>query len=320
MVYGAGGNGIVQGLETPLVTQTRSDTRYYFLKDHLGSVRVTVDVSGNVTSYDDFYPFGMTMDGRSGNFGSGDARYKYTTKERDAESGYDYFGARYYDARIGRFFSIDPLSDTPILIRWSPYHYSFDNPFRFTDPKGLIAGDPQEEQNQNTPQPTGSDPTTARQAKVLRSVGQLSNGTLSTNPKELAQATTKTLDELKSQVQEGTRVGIQDLSSTTARYAETVSTASGDVAVGALVSGNMEVAAPMTELSAMSAGLAAASMSVNRLSGGMEFSISEIATEGIHAIAGPITAKTFSASPEQIVKAEAVVRVFVASFLANLQP
>jgi RHS repeat-associated protein len=98
--------------------QARSNTRHYFLKDDLGSVRVTVDVSGNVTSYDDFYPFGMTMDGRSGNIGSGDARYKYTTKERDAESGYDYFGARYYDARIRRWLSVDPLVERSV--RTSP--------------------------------------------------------------------------------------------------------------------------------------------------------------------------------------------------------
>ena len=134
VVYGAGGNGIVQGLETPLVTQPRSDTRYYFLKDHLGSVRVTVDVSGNVTSYDDFYPFGMTIDGRSGNIWSGDARYKYTTKERDAESGYDYFGARYYDARIGRWMAVDPMAEK--YPGWSPYHYAACNPQRMCDPDG----------------------------------------------------------------------------------------------------------------------------------------------------------------------------------------
>jgi RHS repeat-associated protein len=132
--YGASGSIVVQGLETPLVVQPRSDTRYYFLKDHLGSVRVTVDVSGNVTSYDDFYPFGMTMDGRSGNIGSGDARYKYTTKERDAESGYDYFGARYYDARIGRWMAVDPLAEK--YQGYSPYVYSMNQPTSSFDADG----------------------------------------------------------------------------------------------------------------------------------------------------------------------------------------
>ncbi len=58
---------------------------------------MTVDQSGNVTSYNDYYPFGMIMEGRSGNFGEADARYKFVSKERDVETGYDYFGARYYD-------------------------------------------------------------------------------------------------------------------------------------------------------------------------------------------------------------------------------
>jgi RHS repeat-associated protein len=138
--YGAGGNGIVQGLVTPLVTQPRNDSRYYFLKDHLGSVRVTVDVGGNVTSYDDFYPFGMTMDGRSGNIGSGDARYKYTTKERDVESGYDYFGARYYDARMGRWMSVDPVAEK--YPTSSPYVYSLNNPCNLIDFDGRVVGVP----------------------------------------------------------------------------------------------------------------------------------------------------------------------------------
>jgi RHS repeat-associated protein len=93
-----------------------------------------VDVSGNVTSYDDFYPFGMTMDGRSGNFGSGDARYKYTTKERDAESGYDYFGARYYDARIGRWMAVDPSAEK--YPASSPYVFTMNCPLRLYDPDG----------------------------------------------------------------------------------------------------------------------------------------------------------------------------------------
>jgi RHS repeat-associated protein len=74
------------------------------------------------------------MDGRSGNFGSGDARYKYTTKERDVESGYDYFGARYYDSRIGRWMSVDPKAkESP---ESSPYLYVADNPLRGIDPDG----------------------------------------------------------------------------------------------------------------------------------------------------------------------------------------
>jgi len=113
-------------------------TRFYYVKDHLGSVRATVDAGGNVASYDDYYPFGMSMNGRSGNNGQSDARYKFTGKERDNDiTGYDYFGARYYDSRIGKFFSVDPL--TMKVPHVSPYHYSLNNPMRFVDPTGMEA-------------------------------------------------------------------------------------------------------------------------------------------------------------------------------------
>jgi hypothetical protein len=62
-------------------------TRYYHLKDHLGSVRVTVDADANVVAYDDFDPWGMTLETRSGNSGQADARYKFTANERDTGTG-----------------------------------------------------------------------------------------------------------------------------------------------------------------------------------------------------------------------------------------
>ncbi len=96
---------------------------------------MTVDGSCNVASYDDYYPFGMIMDGRSANLGQGDTRYKFTEKERDVESQYDYFGARYYDARMGRFLSVDAHGDLyPAL---SPFSYVGNNPLIFIDPTGL---------------------------------------------------------------------------------------------------------------------------------------------------------------------------------------
>ncbi len=90
---------------------------------------------GQVIAYDDFYPFGMQMEERSYNAGSADARYKYTGKERDAETNYDYFGARYYDARIGRFLAVDPhASAYPAL---SPFAYAGNNALAFVDPSGM---------------------------------------------------------------------------------------------------------------------------------------------------------------------------------------
>jgi RHS repeat-associated protein len=61
-------------------------------------------------------------------------RYKFTGKERDAETGLDYFGSRYYDSDLSIWLSVDPLSDArPNL---SPYHYCQWNPMVRRDPSG----------------------------------------------------------------------------------------------------------------------------------------------------------------------------------------
>ncbi len=109
--------------------------RYYYLKDHLGSIRATVDGTGTVTSYDEYYPFGMVMDGRSYVSGGVDTRLKFTGKERDnAETGYDYFGARYYDSRIARWLQVDPFTEKYMDL--SPYNYVGNNPIKNIDPDG----------------------------------------------------------------------------------------------------------------------------------------------------------------------------------------
>lgn len=109
------------------------ETKTYFLKDHLGNIKVRVNESGTVVGYDDYYPFGMIMNGRSNNTGT-EVNYKYTSKERDLETGLDYFGARYYDSKIGRWLSVDPLVyKRPGL---SPYQYAQNNPLNRVDPDG----------------------------------------------------------------------------------------------------------------------------------------------------------------------------------------
>jgi len=107
--------------------------RYYYVKDHLGSIRVTVDVTGDVKSYDDYDPWGLQLAGRSLVSGT-NGKYKFTGKERDIETGFDYFGARYYDSWIGRWMAVDPLAEK--YPGWSPYNYVANNPINLIDPKG----------------------------------------------------------------------------------------------------------------------------------------------------------------------------------------
>jgi len=107
--------------------------KFYYLKDHLGSTRAVVNASGTVVEAHDYYPFGLLMPGRDYQSGS-ETKEKFTGKERDAETGLDYFGARYYWAAGGRWWSVDPLLEK--YPDWSPYSYTFANPIIFFDPNG----------------------------------------------------------------------------------------------------------------------------------------------------------------------------------------
>ncbi len=111
--------------------------RRYFLKDHLGSIRTTVDQNGNMDGYDDYYPFGLVMPGRSSNTGNLNDNYKFTGHEFDDEAGLNiyYMIARGYDPVLGRFLQVDPLANE--FAGWSPYSYTFNNPLKFTDPTGM---------------------------------------------------------------------------------------------------------------------------------------------------------------------------------------
>ena len=115
--------------------------RRYFVKDHLGSVRTTVDRNGNVVGHDDYYPFGLAMPGRGSNSANPNGDYKFTGYEKDDEARLDLYhaNARGYDPVLGRFMQIDPMSD--LFPHVSSYAYGNNNPLRFTDPTGMAPYD-----------------------------------------------------------------------------------------------------------------------------------------------------------------------------------
>ena len=129
----------------------------YLSVDALGSTRLVTDGSGNVQRRMDFLPFGQEIlagtGGRTAGMGynSGSSvgspdvtAAKFTGKERDAETGLDYFGARYFSSAQGRFTSPDwsatpqpvPYADLTDPQTLNLYSYVRNNPLRQADPDG----------------------------------------------------------------------------------------------------------------------------------------------------------------------------------------
>jgi RHS repeat-associated protein len=81
--------------------------------------------------------------GLSGSLYDGRIGSRSTGKERDTESGNDYFSARYYSSAMGRFMSPDPIIQNDLRLlnpqRWNKYAYVINNPLILTDPTGKDA-------------------------------------------------------------------------------------------------------------------------------------------------------------------------------------
>src|SRR6185437_9663572 len=126
----------------------------WLLTDHLGTPRMVFDESGalaNVKRHD-YLPFGEEVSAiglrtPALGYAAGDGiRPQFTAKERDAETGLDYFGARYYRSTQGRFTSVDPENagaNPDVPQSWNAYAYAGGNPVLFSDPDGrgyLVCG------------------------------------------------------------------------------------------------------------------------------------------------------------------------------------
>jgi RHS repeat-associated protein len=116
----------------------------YLATDHLGSTRLVTDENGNVVAGHDFLPFGeeLITSNRTLALGYVVTDYlnqKFTSKERDIETGFDFFGAGYFHGAQGRWTSPDaPLADRDARVpqRWNLYGYVRNNALKNTDPNG----------------------------------------------------------------------------------------------------------------------------------------------------------------------------------------
>ena len=115
----------------------------YYLKDHLGNIRVRFadqDLDGavavgEVLGEHHYYGFGMEMGG-GWNGGDDEARHRFNSIERNESLGLDLAPFRSYDPTMGRWLQVDPL--TEVVPSMTSYRFGFNNPNSFSDPLGLI--------------------------------------------------------------------------------------------------------------------------------------------------------------------------------------
>ena len=106
---------------------------YYFIQDHQGNNRVVVAQNGTVEEVNDYYPFGGLL---SSSLSNNVQPYKYNGKELNRDNGLDWYdyGARMYDASLGRWHVVDPSGEKyPAL---GLYAYCKNSPIIRIDPDG----------------------------------------------------------------------------------------------------------------------------------------------------------------------------------------
>nr|WP_221405060.1 RHS repeat-associated core domain-containing protein [Apibacter adventoris] len=118
--------------------------QYYYHADHLGSSSYITNLDAQIVQHVEYVPFGeVFIEERNQSWNT---PYLFNGKELDEETGLYYYGARYYKPRESVWLSVDPLAER--YPNYSPYAYTFQNPIKYIDPRGLEGlepGDPPKE-------------------------------------------------------------------------------------------------------------------------------------------------------------------------------
>jgi RHS repeat-associated protein len=148
----------------------------YTLKDHLGNARINfadVNVNGSINAASEIlqeetdYPFGLQQSGLNTSIAGVENKYQYNGKEFNDELGlnmYDY-GARFYDAALGRWNVLDKeIEKYPTL---SAYSYCLNNPLIFIDPTGNVVEEADNEETKTYLTMLKKDPKAASTLETL---------------------------------------------------------------------------------------------------------------------------------------------------------
>jgi RHS repeat-associated protein len=123
----------------PVSAAAQTETVTYYHLDAIGSVRMVTDAAGLVVGRYDYQPFGLPLDRVPP---PPPERLQFAGKERDSETGFDYFGGRYYSSVQGRFTSPDPAAHDLVNPQtFNKYRYALNNPLRYIDRDGLYEED-----------------------------------------------------------------------------------------------------------------------------------------------------------------------------------
>ena len=117
------------GIDQPLAQYVPGGAVVYLLADHLGSIVQQTSSAGAVTFTREYDPYGNLLTGAAA------GRYAFTGREWDPETGLYYYRARYYDPKLGRFLSEDPIG---FAAGPNVYAYADGDPIGISDPLGLM--------------------------------------------------------------------------------------------------------------------------------------------------------------------------------------
>ena len=119
-------------IEEMAETDDPEEQQYFYHPGHLGSSSFITDVNGDAHQHMQYLPYGEDFISQRIDW---QTRYTFSAKEKDKNTGYHYFGARYYDSETSVWLSVDPLADKyPSM---SPYMYTAGNPVMLVDPNGM---------------------------------------------------------------------------------------------------------------------------------------------------------------------------------------